>query len=51
MSVMLSRDADSRLTNRGRIAVDDWLASDENSHIMRDHLQHGAEMLGGIGVF
>lgn len=40
VEVMLSRDTDSRLGARERAAVDDWLASDLQFHIMRDHPFH-----------
>lgn len=40
VEVMLSRDADSRLGPRERAAVDEWLASDHQFHIMRDHPLH-----------
>ncbi len=40
VEVMISRDTDSRLTERERDAVDDWLASDKSFHIMRDHPFH-----------
>ncbi len=40
VEVMISRDTDSRLTERERAAVDDWLASGKQFHIMRDHPLH-----------
>ena len=46
--VMISRDTDSRLGPREKAAVDDWLASDKDFHIMRDHLYHRTEILGGM---
>jgi hypothetical protein len=48
VSVMLCRDTDSRLNWRERAAVDDWLASGEPFHIMRDNRVHGAEIPGGM---
>tara|TARA_R110000851_G_scaffold47014_7_gene114358 strand:- start:260 stop:907 length:648 start_codon:yes stop_codon:yes gene_type:complete len=48
VEVMLSRDADSRLDIRERAAVDDWLASDKDFHIMRDHPHHATQILGGM---
>ena len=48
VSVMISRDTDSRLTKREKAAVDEWLASDKDFHIMRDHPQHATEILGGM---
>jgi hypothetical protein len=48
VSVMLSRDADSRLNTRERAAVDAWLASDKDVHVMRDHPRHDVPILGGL---
>ena len=46
--VMISRDTDSRLGPREKSAVDEWLASDKDFHIMRDHPYHATEILGGM---
>tara|TARA_R110000851_G_scaffold107051_1_gene227024 strand:+ start:17209 stop:17865 length:657 start_codon:yes stop_codon:yes gene_type:complete len=46
--VMLSRDTDSRLTNREFEAVSQWLNSDKLFHTMRDHPEHNTEILGGM---
>jgi hypothetical protein len=48
VEVMLSRDTDSRLGARERAAVDAWLASDRDFHVMRDHPWHGTSILGGL---
>ena len=48
VEVMLSRDTDSRLGARERAAVDAWLASDRDFHVMRDHPLHGTSILGGL---
>ena len=48
VSVMISRDCDSRITQREVDAVNDWLKSDLHFHIMRDHPWHGTEILGGM---
>jgi hypothetical protein len=48
VEVMISRDCDSRLWFREKAAVDEWLASDKDFHIMRDNSQHGAAILGGM---
>jgi len=48
VSVMLSRDCDSRLNAREKAAVDAWMASDRQFHIMRDHPQHRTPILGGM---
>jgi hypothetical protein len=48
VDVCIVRDCDSRLWFRERQAVDEWLASDKDFHIMRDNPQHGTEILGGM---
>jgi hypothetical protein len=48
VDIMLSRDCDSRLSRRERIAVDEWLESGKSVHIIRDHPQHGTLILGGL---
>jgi len=48
VDVMISRDADSRLSNREKRAVDEWLASEKLFHVMRDHPAHATEILGGM---
>lgn len=40
IEVMVSRDADSRLSLREKAAVDEWLDSDKGFHIMKDHPWH-----------
>ena len=46
--VMISRDTDSRLSFREKSAVDEWLESNKDFHIMRDHPYHRTEILGGM---
>jgi len=46
--IMVSRDTDSRLSLREKSAVDEWLNSDKDFHIMRDHPYHTTEILGGM---
>lgn len=48
VGIVLSRDADSRLSWRERAAVDQWLSSELPFHIMRDHPSHAAPILGGM---
>tara|TARA_S200002703_G_scaffold20579_1_gene16869 strand:- start:4820 stop:5515 length:696 start_codon:yes stop_codon:yes gene_type:complete len=48
VDVMICRDIDSRLTRREKNAVDQWLKSDSDFHIMRDHQYHSTEILGGM---
>lgn len=46
--IFLSRDTDSRLNIREKLAVDEWLNSDKDFHIMRDHQVHTLTILGGM---
>lgn len=48
VEVMISRDTDSHLGIREKEAVDEWLASDKDFHIMRDQRYHGVPILGGM---
>lgn len=45
---MISRDCDSRISNREVLAVNEWLKSDKLFHIMRDHPYHNVPILGGM---
>jgi len=45
---VISRDTDSRLNIREKDAVDAWLESDKNFHIMRDHPLHRNIVMGGM---
>lgn len=46
--IVLSRDTDSRPSKREVDAVNEWLSSDKDFHIMRDHPWHNIEMLAGM---
>jgi hypothetical protein len=48
VDVMISRDCDSLLNTRDKAAVDEWLASDKDFHIMRDNSAHTTMILGGM---
>jgi hypothetical protein len=48
IDIMISRDIDSRLSLREKNAVDEWLDSDKDFHIMRDHPYHNTAILGGM---
>jgi hypothetical protein len=48
VDVMISRDTDSRINMREKLAVDEWLKSNKSFHIMRDHPWHGTPILGGM---
>lgn len=44
----ISRDTDSRLGLREKAAVDEWIKSGKDYHIMRDHPAHAFKILGGM---
>lgn len=46
--IMICRDTDSRLSKREAVAVEDWLNSDKQFHIMRDHPLHDALIPAGM---
>jgi len=48
VDVFISRDTDSRLSIREKLAVDEWLSSDKGLHIMRDHPYHNSLIMGGM---
>ena len=48
VDVILSRDTDSRISIREKLAVDEWLSSNKLFHVMRDHPAHGTVILGGM---
>jgi len=48
VSVMISRDCDSRLNLREADAVSEFMDSEKLFHIMRDHPHHGFNVLGGM---
>ena len=48
VNIFLSRDCDARLSSRESVAVNEWLVSDKNFHIMRDHPYHTVPILGGM---
>ncbi len=48
VDIVLSRDTDSRLSEREALAVNEWVKSDKKFHIMRDHPYHKIEILGGM---
>lgn len=48
VDIMISRDCDSRITVREKNAVNEWLESDKDFHIMRDHPFHNIQILGGM---
>lgn len=46
--VVLSRDLDSRLSLREKVAVDQWIESGKTLHIMRDHPGHDSPIMAGM---
>jgi hypothetical protein len=48
VNVILFRDCDSRISEREVRAVDEWLRSDKDFHIMRDHPYHPWPILTGM---
>ncbi|KAL0479384.1 3-phosphoshikimate 1-carboxyvinyltransferase [Acrasis kona] len=42
------RDADSRLSMRERMAVEEWIDSGKHFHVLRDHPNHNFNMNGGL---
>lgn len=47
-TVMISRDADSWISVREKVCVDQWLESKKNFHIIRDHCYHSQKIMGGM---
>jgi hypothetical protein len=41
------RDIDSRLSEREKSAVDEWIVSEKKFHVMRDHPAHGVFPMNG----
>lgn len=48
VDIFLSRDCDSRFSDREVSAIQEWLNSDKDFHIMRDHPYHTVPILGGM---
>ena len=48
VSVFISRDCDSRITEREMLAVNKWLLGPKLIHVMRDHPEHSTPMMGGM---
>ena len=47
IDIFLSRDADSRISDREMDLINEWIESDKTFHIIRDHPGHRIEILGG----
>ena len=48
VDVWISRDCDSRLSDRERVAVDQWLESDRSIHLIRDSHNHAYTIMAGM---
>jgi hypothetical protein len=48
VDIFLSRDCDSRISDREVACINEWLTSDKDFHIMRDHPYHTVPILGGM---
>ncbi len=48
VNIFLSRDCDSRISEREVAAIHEWLSSNKDFHIMRDHPYHTVPILGGM---
>jgi hypothetical protein len=48
VNIMLSRDTDSRISKREVAAIQEWLSSEKDFHIMRDHPYHTTSIMGGM---
>jgi protein O-GlcNAc transferase len=48
-NICISRDADSRITNREVLCINEWLNSEKKFHIIKDHAQHfNMPIMGGM---
>jgi hypothetical protein len=48
VDIFLSRDCDCRFSDREVLAINEWLSTDKDFHIMRDHPYHTVPILGGM---
>lgn len=48
VELFIVRDADSRITEREQVSVNEWIDSGKTLHIMRDHPHHTYSILGGM---
>jgi hypothetical protein len=46
-AITVVRDADSRITERELVLVNEWLQSDKDFHIVRDHKHHTCPIIAG----
>jgi len=48
IDLFIIRDADSRITYREVLAINEWMLSGKSFHVMRDNIQHNTAILGGM---
>ena len=48
INIFLSRDTDSRIESKEIKAIKEWLKSDKNFHIIRNHPMHKRKILAGL---
>ena len=48
VEIMISRDTDTRILFREKMAVEEWINSNKIFHIMRDHPWHTSKIMGGM---
>jgi hypothetical protein len=48
VEINMSRDVDTKILLREKLAVNQWLQSDKSLHIMRDHPWHNYPIQGGM---
>ena len=46
--IVIVRDLDDRLSERHKFVVDEWLDSDKNIHLIKDHPNHTNLVMGGL---
>lgn len=46
--IYISRDTDSRLNIKEKLAIEEWLNSDKDFHIMRDSISHNKPIMAGM---
>jgi hypothetical protein len=48
LEYLIFRDCDSRLSYKEKVAVDSWIQSGKQFHLMYDHPDHTIEIMGGL---
>ena len=51
VDIFIVRDVDSRINKREALAVNEWINSGKQLHVMRDHPHHYYKILGGMWGF